>query len=194
MTKKKKLIIKITAISFVVILVAGGIFALWWFDSSWQSTPELALREHANHGFGTNFNRDNYIPVTHFGIFRFSEGAEMIYWSQSSRLAQIGFDRCRFRGRYQAQFLAGIHDLTCENTLYRLGHENLENAWRMRRTTVVTDLTLSPRQAYVNGIPAETIRFEVTDSNGITHNVQFWHKELQGRNAQFTVEYRDIVE
>ena len=194
MTKRKKrLFIKLILGFIALIVVMGIIFSVWWFNSAWQPTPELALQEHRDHGFGIDFDPYNYTIETHFLTVNFQESATMIFWSETQRLMLIGFPRCRWRQRYSAQVFT-IVDLDDDFWVNSLSIERADPfAWQGRNTTVIEVLSLSTRQAYVNGIPAETIRFEIITPNGVTHQVQFWHKELQGRNAQFTIEYRDRV-
>ncbi|MCL2555972.1 MAG: hypothetical protein FWE03_03005 [Firmicutes bacterium] len=193
MTPKNKLIIKVISISLAVVLVLGGIFSLWWFDSSLHDTPELALSEYR--GSLIDFNRLDFLPINIFVNVHFEDSVVMVFWSESDKLVSVGFSRCRFRQRYALRS-HGITDLESEFWVNNLSYERTNQiGTNGRTTTVVEDLRILSlnRQAYVNGVRAETIRFEITTPNGVTHQVQFWHKELQGRNAQFTVEYRDRV-
>jgi len=156
------------------------------------ATPEEALEDHRLNGFGFDFDARNYEIQTHFTTVHFEESAVMVFLARSNNLMMIHFPRNQRNQTFSALTVSRI-DLSDEFWIDLLEREVANwGAWLNANTTIARALNFSPRQAYVNGIPAETIRFEVTDSNGITHNVQFWYKELQGRNAQFTVEYRDI--
>lgn|GEM_PF-6565698 len=184
---KKKMIMTFMA-GLLIAITALGLMVACWIGCD---TPEDALEYHRINGWrGLDFDERNYEVQTHFATLHFQDGAMMVYLASFNNLMVIDFPRNPRNQTYYASAFRRF-DLLNEHTINRLEDEEIIGWWQTRNTKIIYAVSLSSRQAYVNGVPAETIRFEVVTGN-VTHNLQFWHKELQGRNAQFIVEYRDI--
>lgn len=185
----KKKTLKRVSIIIIVVLVVGIVgILIWWNDDAYQTTPELALNEARK--TARLEKEDDYIIANMYDTVYFDEGTIMLYLSKSNKVCCVSFPYSKARKKYVATYF-GWYDLSDPFWVEYLYKERTENVLGLPKgeKTVVSDITLSERQVYVNGEKATTKRFEVPYGE-LTYNLQFWYMEL-GKDAEFVVEYRD---